>query len=72
MISHKDSEIRVLHEEKDVLGIHLGKYFYAGNKVVDLGSSNRYNIASLLPNDYQNLTEDNFFFLDFGDLIYRI
>lgn len=60
---------------KELQNLHIGdtqiqrvmkgdSLVWEGNKLIDLGSSNRYDLTVLYP-DYQSLTNDNIFFLSF-------
>lgn len=73
MIYLNNSELRELHhEDTEIQRVLLGdKIVWENNFVVDLGSSNRYDIKTLLPDLYETLTIDNFFFLTF-DIAYGV
>lgn len=68
MIYLNQKELANLHiGEKEIQRVLLGEdLIWQNNQVFDLGSTNRYDVKTLLPDIYQDLTEDNFFFLTFN------
>ena len=68
MIYLNEKELDLLHiGDKDIERVLLGdKLIWQNNQVFDLGSTNRYDVKTLLPDIYETLTTDNFFFLTFS------
>lgn len=65
MIYNNNQELQNLHiGENEIQRVLLGEHLiWENNKIVDLGWGKSWDIKSLFPNLYQDLTIDNFFLL---------